>query len=304
MLFRSTTPDELLTTLRQGVEQIQRDSADAYTTAKTGWASNTKQLDIKPIEDAFARVQQTVQSRGKPTIGSAEQRVIDEIGNVIAEWKADPAARTALDLDALKRRIDAIYPESPQHTNAQRAVTSVRNAVKDEIVRNTPEYADAMKAYEVQMELLRDINKGLSTGDKVAKETTINKLMSTLKGTPSADLRRQLVSTIEQQGGVNLMPALAGQELTSWAPSSGVGRAVLGGGLTAAYYLHHPELTAILPLTSPRLLGETYYGLGRAAAAGRKGLASMSNLSPAEQAYANALLVEAQQNQNINALSR
>ena len=122
-----------------------------------------------------------MQSRGKPTIGSAEQRVIDEIGNVIAEWKADPAARTALDLDALKRRIDAIYPESPQHTNAQRAVTSARNAVKDEIVRNIPEYADAMKAYEVQMELLRDINKELSTGDKVAKETTINKLMSTLK---------------------------------------------------------------------------------------------------------------------------
>jgi hypothetical protein len=212
-------------------------------------------------------------------------------------------------LDALKQRIDAIYPESPKHTQAQRAVTDVRNAVKNAITAQAPDYAEAMKAYETQREMLRDIDKALGAGDKVAKETALAKAMSLLKNTPSAEFRRQLVDQLKTQGGVDILPAVAGQELGQFMPSSGVGRAVAGGGLTAAAALHHPGLAAVLPFTSPRLMGEAYYGLGRMSGAGGRAMNMLPNagrLSPEQIAQLNALMARSAPTQepNQNALAK
>lgn len=292
------TPDELLTTVQQGIDKIRSDTSTAYQTAKTGWAADKTPLDFAPIDAAYQKVKDSLTVGGKSKIGSAEQKIVDEIGTVLDEWRNDPAARTTLDLDALKQRIDAIYPESPKQKNAQRAITEVRNAVKDTIVKQAPDYAQAMKDYDVQMTLLRDIEKGLSTGDKAAKEAAINKLMGTLKSKPSSDFRRQLIDAVQQQGGVNIMPAIAGQELGQWIPSSGVGRAVMGGGLTTAAALRHPELALAVPLSSPRLMGEAYYKMGQAAGGGKRALNALSKLTPEEVNYINALMSTNQQNQN------
>jgi hypothetical protein len=147
-----------------------------------------------------------------------------------------------------------------------------------------------MKAYETQQTLLNDITKALGAGDKVSKEAAINKVMGALKASPSADFRRQLIDVLQQQGGVNVLPSIAGQELAQWVPSSGVGRAIAGGGLTTAAALRHPELAAIVPFTSPRLMGETYYKAGQAAGGGRRALNALARMTPEEVAYANALL--------------
>lgn len=292
----NTTPDELLATVKEGVDKIRMDNSAAYQNAKTGWAADKTPLDFGAIDKAYKNVVDSLEVNGKSRIGQAERNTVNEIGQVLDEWRNDPKARTALDLDALKQRIDAIYPESPKHTQAQRAVTDVRNAVKDAIVAQAPDYAQAMKNYDTQMSLLRDVTKALGTGDKVAKETAINKIMMTLKSTPTAEFRRQLVDVLQQQGGVNVMPAVAGQELSSWIPTSGVGRAVAGGGLTAAYYMHHPELAAILPFTSPRLMGEAFYKMGQASGAGGRAVNAMANMTPGQAAY--AAYIANQQNQN------
>ena len=58
------------------------------------------------------------------------------------------------------------------------------------------------------------------------------------------------------------MPALAGQALSSWTPrglGNVVGAATVGG---AAY---NPGLAALLPLQSPRLVGEAALKAGQAA---------------------------------------
>jgi hypothetical protein len=294
-LRNKATPDELLATVKEGVDKIRLDNSAAYQNAKTGWAADKTQLDFSPIDQAYQQIKDSYTVKGKSKIGAAEQKIVDEIGTVLDEWRADPTARTALDLDALKQRIDAIYPDSPTHTQAQRAVTAVRNAVKDTIVQQTPDYAQAMKNYDTQMTLLRDITQALGTGEKTAKSTAISKIMTTLKSTPSAEFRRQLVDVLQQQGGVNVLPAAAGQELGQWVPTSGLGKAVAGGGLTAAFYLHHPELAAVLPLTSPRLMGEAFYKMGQTSGAGGRAVNALANMTPGQAAYA---AYAAQQNQN------
>jgi hypothetical protein len=281
-----TSPDELLTTVKEGVDKIRLDNSAAYQNAKTGWAADKTPLDFNPIDTAFQKVKDSYTVNGKSKIGAAEQRIVDEIGSVLDEWRADPSARTALDLDALKQRVDAIYPDSPSHTQAQRAVTNVRNAVKDAIVQQAPDYAQAMKNYDTQMTLLRDVTKALGASDKVAKETAINKIMTTLKATPSAEFRRQLIDVLEQQGNVNVMPAIAGQELGQWIPSSGLGRAVAGGGLTAAAALQNPGIAAVLPFTSPRLMGEAFYKMGQVSGGGGRAVNALANMTPGQAAYA------------------
>ena len=305
----NVAPDDILAAMQQGISKMRDDASTAYVTAKTGWAADTKALDFSKIDQAYANVKASLEQRGKSKIGKEEQAKVAEIGAVLDEWRSDPTARTALDFDALKQRIDAIYPDSPKHNRAENAIRTVRNAVKDEITQNVSGYADAMKNYEIQRQLLEDINKGLSSGDRVAKEATLNKIMGALKDTPSAEMRRELLDVIKQQTGVDVMPAIAGQELRSWTPKSGFGRAALGGGLTSAVVLRHPEIAAVLPLTSPRLMGELYYGAGRLGGLSKRGVnalatgAGLRNLNPAQEAYFNSLLMGAgQQQQTKNKL--
>lgn len=298
-------PDAVLSDIKQGIAQIQTENANAYTKAKTGWAADQTPLDYSKVDEAFNKVKSSLQQDGKWKIGTAEQNVVKEIGNVIEEWRKDNP--TALDLDGLKQRIDAIYPESPKHTQAQRAVTNVRNAIKDQIVAQIPEYADAMKAYETQLGVIRDINQALSSSDKTSKATAINKALATLKENPVGQYKQDLAAQLKQQGGVDIMPGLAGQDLSAWTPSSGVGKAVLGGGFTAATMLHNPAYAAVLPFTSPRLMGEAFYGMGRASgAAGNatKGIRNMltneimPNIDPESAAALSNYLILQSQNQN------
>jgi hypothetical protein len=302
-----TDPDAVLSDIKQGITQMQTDASNAYTTAKTGWAADQKPLDFNKVDDAFNKVKVSLQQDGKWKIGVAEQNIVKEIGAVIDEWRKDNP--TALDLDGLKQRIDAIYPESPKHTQAQRAVTNVRNAVKDQIIAQVPEYADAMKAYETQLGIIRDINQALSSSDKTSKATAINKAMSTLKESPAGQYKQDLAAQLKNLGGVDIMPALAGQDLSHLIPTSGVGKAVLGGGFTAATLLHNPAYAAVLPFTSPRLMGEAFHGMGQMAGAGGRTMQGvrnmltnqmMPNVTPQQAAaIQNALVMQAQNQNNL-----
>ena len=89
-----TTPDELLTTVKEGIDKMRADTSAAYKNAKQGWAANTTPLDFAPIETAYQNLVDSLNVKGHAKIGSAEQRVVDEIGNVLDEWRKDPTART------------------------------------------------------------------------------------------------------------------------------------------------------------------------------------------------------------------
>jgi hypothetical protein len=298
-------PDAVLSEIKKGIAQMQTENSNAYASAKTGWAADQTPLDYSKVDAAFNKVKSSLQQDGKWKIGSAEQSIVKEIGDVIDEWRKDNP--TALDLDGLKQRIDAIYPESPKHTQSQRAVTNVRNAIKDQIVAQIPEYADAMKAYETQLGVIRDINQALGSSDKTAKSTAINRAMATLKNNPAGQYKKDLATQLKEQGGVDIMPALAGQDLANMIPTSGVGRAVAGGGLTAVSMLHNPAYAAVLPFASPRIMGETFYGMGKAsgkvgnAAQGVRNMLTnqtMPNMTPEQALYFRNALIMQQQNQN------
>jgi hypothetical protein len=169
-------------------------------------------------------------------------------------------------LDALKQRLDAVYPDSPVHNQAQRVITTVRNAVKDTIVKQSPEYAATMKAYEEAITLEKEIARTLSLGDKASADTALRKLTSLGRNNVNTNYgyRLDLAKALEQQGGRDLMPAIAGQTMSSWTPRGLTGQ--LGAPATAgAALLGNPAMALALPFMSPRLVGEGSYRAGQLA---------------------------------------
>ena len=225
-------------------------------------------LDFMPIKGTLDDVIETLKVK-TPTgsqfkIGSAEINKIEELQDVVKTWQKDPTLHTAEGLDALKQRLDALYPDSPMQKQVQRAVTTVRNAVKDTIVAQDKNYAKTMKAYEESLSLEREIERALSLGNRSAADTAIRKLQSLTRNNANTNYgyRMELVKALQNQGGQDLMPALAGQALSSFTPRGLAGQgAGIGAALTT---LSNPMAAAVLPLTSPRLVGMGAYGLGRA----------------------------------------
>ena len=267
-LTGEATADDILVKIKQGISSLQTQKSLDYRTAKQGWAADKTPIDFAPIEDAFNREVSTLSVNGHKVIGKEEMPKIDEVKTVLDEWKADPSSHTAAGLDALKQRIDAIYPDSPKHSQAQRIITSTRNAVKDLITKQVPEYAGAMTEYEKQTALINDINKALGSSRNADKSTAINKIMKVLNENPSAKFKKELIATLKEKTGVDIMPAIAGQNLQEWLPQ-GMGKISGYGGL--AYALSSGGATIpVFAAASPRLMGNAFYKMGQASTAKNK----------------------------------
>lgn len=293
-LTGEATADDILAKVKQGISSLQTQKSNAYRTAKEGWAADKTPIDFTPIEDAFNKEVATLSEKGHKIVGKEEIPKIDEVKTVLDEWKADPEMHNALGLDALKRRIDAIYPESPKHNQAQRIISATRNAVKNLITEQVPEYATAMTEYEKQNSLINDINKALGSTQNADKAAAINKVMKVLNESPSAKFKQDLVAILKEKTGVDIMPAIAGQNLQEWLPQ-GVGKISGYGGL--AYALSHGVAT--LPLfaaASPRLMANTFYKAGQLATSKNK-LAQKLSITPENVLLASKL---AQQNALAN----
>lgn len=283
-LRKKVPQEEVLDTVKQGLSKIQADTSASYVNAKSGWAADPTPLDFSRIDQTVKKIDDSMSHAGKSIIGSDEQKVIQEAKSAIDQWKVDHPTPTAVDLDALKRRLNNVYPESDKQKQAQRAISQMVDSVKSTITDNVPGYAEAMKSYETQTSMIRDINKALGAGDKVSKETALNKIMQTLKSTPAGEYKQSLLGQLEAQGGVNVRPAIAGQLLSDIAPRSLTGRGILGAGGVAA--VTNPAFIPALALTSPRVMGEAAYGAGRVANA----LSPLSgNAVPLQQIMLNAL---------------
>jgi hypothetical protein len=225
-------------------------------------------LDFAPITGALDDVVESLKVK-TPTgsqfkIGSAEINKVEELQDVVKTWQKDSSLHTAEGLDALKQRLDALYPDSPMQKQVQRAVTAVRNTVKDTIVAQDKNYAKTMKAYEESLSLEREIERALSLNNRSAADTAIRKLQSLTRNNANTNYgyRLELAKALQNQGGEDLMPALAGQALSSFTPRGLAGQ---GAGVGAALTTFtNPMAAAVLPLTSPRLVGMGAYGIGRA----------------------------------------
>jgi hypothetical protein len=191
----------------------------------------------------------------------------------IGDWnKLDPAQyHTPEGMDALKQKIGGIVENIPFETKTAKMVGGdVYNSIRSEITKQAPEYSKAMKDYSAASDQIKEIERALSLGQKSSVDTAMRKLQSLMRNNVNTNYgnRQALARQLEQMGGKDLMPALAGQALNSPTPR---GLQALGATGTGVAAFFNPSVLPLLAAQSPRLAGEAALAAGRVAGAGRAG---------------------------------
>ena len=260
---------DVLSKAKDALQTMRETRSGAYKAGIAETAADTTKINFGSIDQKLADVVDSLKVQGatgqKWKIGSDQVKTIKELEGVVTQWRIDQSLHTPTGLDALKQRLDAIYPESMKHAQAQRAVTTVRNAVKEAIVEQSPKYADTMASYESALNVEKEIERALSLGNKAAQDTTMRRLQSLSRNNVNTNYgnRLSLAKSLEQEGGQSLLPSIAGQAMNTWS-ARGLGGQL--GNLTTLGVagLHNPAVAALLPIQSPKFVGASLYGLGRA----------------------------------------
>jgi hypothetical protein len=259
-----TSFDDVVTAAKQGLRQMRAERGAHYRSGMVDIKADKSVLDMSPITSAVDELKSAGNFKGK-VINEKSSGVVKEISDKVDDWakSAPEEFHTPEGLDALKQAIGDIRDSTQFGTNARRAADSVYNAIKSQIEKQAPTYSKVMKDYSEASKTISEIEHALSLGEKAKKDTAIRKLQSLLRNNAQTNYgnRLNLAKTLEEKGGVDLGPSIAGQAMNSWLPRGMVGSIEKAGMVGAPFVA--PGALAVAPLTSPRLIGETMYGLGR-----------------------------------------
>lgn len=280
--------EEVVDTAKSGIGRMRESMYDAYATAKNGWGNDKTPLDFTGVGDAYnkAVAKFSFKDTPQPGVVGVKDKIETELNRWLQKAQADPDYLTAGGLDALKRHIATILPDDVANREGRSFVTSVVNGIKDTIIKQRPEYKDAMQNYWRQSSKLDEIEKTLSLGSKASSDTALRKLQSLMRNNAQSNYgnRLNLASELEQQGGVNLMAPIAGQAMGSWMPRGMTGAIQKAGvPLAAGAGFFNPALWGGLlavPAAMPRVVGEAAYGLGRGVTAAKPITSPLRRVAP------------------------
>lgn len=258
--------DDVVDAAKQGLSNMRAERQAAYRSGMVAIKNDKTILDFAPVDDAMKAVSDIGRFKGV-SIKSKAADTVDELKTIVDQWKAlDPADyHTPEGMDALKQAIGDIRDSAQFGTPARKAADQLYNAIKGTIVKQAPTYSKVMKEYADASNTLAEVEKALSLGSKTSKDTAIRKLQSLLRNNAQTSYgnRMALAKELEEKGGVQLMPAIAGQSMNALTPRGMVGALEKGAIPLTALATMNPAVLAAAPFTSPRLVGEAAYAIGR-----------------------------------------
>jgi len=262
---------QVLDDARSNLGQLRADRAAQYKANTANLRALSQPMDLKPIAQAVDNVADDFMFQGQARNPQAAQAV-QKARELVDNWsQLDPAQfHTPEGIDALKQQIGALKESIPfEQKSARTAVDRVYRVVGEQIRQADPNYAKAMADYSEASELIDEVTRALSLGERASADTAMRKLQSLMRNNANTNYgaRLQSAQALEQQGGRPLMPALAGQAVGSWTPRTM--QAATATGLTGALALtgNLPQAALTAASSSPRLMGEAFYGAGRTAGA-------------------------------------
>jgi len=288
--------EDVLNQAKSALNNIKQTKSQDYARNMEAVKSDQSVLNMQPIIDALNK-EKTAGTFGEKVIKKNTVKTQTELEGLIQDWaSSDPAKyHTPEGLDALKQAVGDLRDSTEIGTNSRRIVDNVYHAVKDQISTQAPVYEKTMKDYSEASNLVKEIERSLSLGNKSSADTAMRKLQSLTRNNVQTNYgqRIKLAEELAKKGGQDIMPALSGQALNEWFPRGMIGKGEELAGLIAAFT--HPQALLAAPLASPKIMGATTYGLGKVAGAGAK----LGNKIPLSVDQANKLgLLLYQMNQN------
>jgi hypothetical protein len=263
---------DVLDAAKADLSVMQKMKSAEYNKNMQSVRGNKEVIDFSGINKSLADAKDKVMYGSQVKNPQAAQ-ALSSMQKEIGDWnKLDPAQyHTPEGMDALKQKIGGIVESIPFEAKTARMVgNDVYNSVKSEITKQAPEYAKTMKDYIAASDQIKEIERALSLGQKSSVDTAMRKLQSLMRNNVNTNYgnRQALARQLEQMGGKDLMPALAGQALNSPTPR---GLQALGATGTGVAAFFNPSVLPLLAAQSPRLAGEAALAAGRVAKVGRAG---------------------------------
>lgn len=298
--MRGNVPfDDVVSQAKGALQTMRADRSQAYRGGMVDIAGDKAVVDFKPIADAVSKVSSMGSYKGQQ-INKNASGIVQDLKDTVDNWAAlNPAEyHTPEGLDALKQAIGDIRDSTQFGTAARRSADTVYHAVKDQITAQAPTYAKVMKDYSEASTALQEAEKALSLSNKASADTSIRKLQSLMRNNAQTSYgnRLNIAKNLEDKGGVELLPAIAGQSMNAVLPRGITGAIQKGGAVLGAVGsggASIPLTIAAAPFTSPRLVGESLYGLGRLTGAAGS-VAKKGGMTPAQLAKKYPGLLDAQ----------
>ena len=302
--MRGTVPMmQVLDDAKSNLAKMNLDKQAEYRSGMVNIKNDKTQLDFTGIDQALADAQKYSSYKGK-VVNQGAADVLTDIKAKVDDWKkSDPAQyHTPEGIDKLKQSIWESIEKLPRESKtAYSAAKEVYDSVKKEISKQAPEYSKVMSDYSQSSDKIKEIERALSLGDKASADTAMRKLQSLMRNNVNTNYgnRLDMARELEKAGGNEMMPALAGQAMSSKLPR-GLQSATNIPSSYLAYGIGGPALAAAdLMASSPRLVGEASYKYGQLANALGQATQPVTNLTgkvpmTAQQARLAALLAAQQ----------
>lgn len=253
---------DVLDEAKSALTNMRIDRSNQYKQGMAGVSADKSVVDFAPIEKAVGALRSMGNYKGQ-VINKNASGTVDEITGLVDQWKnLDPAEfHTPEGLDALKQALGDVRDATQFGTPGRKAADTAYNAVKSEITQQAPTYSKVMGDYSQASDTLKEVERALSLGNKASADTSMRKLQSLMRNNVNTNYGNRLGMAQElEKNGAEILPAVAGQALSSVTPR-GLATVGASGGAVASL-LTNPYALAGLPLASPRVVGEAAYGLG------------------------------------------
>ena len=268
--------EEPVADARRAVAQMKAEKGAEYTQRMQELGKDKTILSWNDVDTAINDMNKVATFKGQ-TISPSTTKVRNEITGVIDDWKNLKASEfwTPEGFDALKKRVGDIRDTTQYGTPERVVADQAYNSIKNTIVKQDPTYAKIMMGYERATSLVKEIESTLSLKPGANIDTSLRKLQSVLRNNVNTNYgrREKLAEFLRDAGAPNLMAKIAGQSLNTVAPR-GLMRAVAGTLPIVLSGAVNPAALALLPLLSPRLMGETFHAIGR----GQKAVSDLATL--------------------------
>lgn len=292
----------VVTDARNAVNQMRQERGRIYNDemrATGAIGADTTVLDFDKIFQGVADANEVQTYRGRSgmseaqTLDPAAEGVRADMTKAINDWyHLDPEEfHTPEGIDALKRKLGNMRNATPPGTPERVAANNIYDAVRQTIIDQVPEYARVMEGYADASDQIKEIEKTLSLNPKASVDSALRKLQSTLRDGVNTNYgqRAALADYLTHAGAPQLMEKLAGQALNAWAPR-GLARLLPAASLEFSPAL--AKAAAVLPMTSPRVVGNVAYATGAARRYGQpltylpRTLRQIGRLNAIEQGHA------------------
>ncbi len=272
---------EIVENAKNAVQMVRKDMGNRYRARLQQLSQNMQPITDAPqlmnralnsqLNEYRIKMVDVLDENGVPTgekvpnfryagIDKKSQNDVADIINKVRDWGSQPEDLLPINMDAFRKELDDFYSDS---RNSRAMVSSLRDKVNKIITEKVPEYQEMTQDYDKTTGLIKEMEGTLSLGRKPMIDTTMRKLTSAMRD--SFPFRSEVLRQLQDATGENLESAIAGYNLSSLTPTSGLGKLGLGIGFGGGVaQIIAPHYLPMLALSSPRVVAEVLRGLGLA----------------------------------------